>query len=642
MNTWTIIKRSIFYYRRTHLGLVLGTALGTAILVGALMVGDSVRFSLQRMVRERLGYTAYSLEMGDKYFRSELAVRLAEKLETPVAGLLQTRGIATVASGRQKANQVQVVGVNHLLAELADVPADFFDLQQNEIIINQQLASHLDLAAGDEILLRIVKLDYLPKDAPLSKDSDLTVAGKYRIRRIAGRDQFGNYNLRANQIVPPTVFIGLSELNALMDLENSANILLIAEKSGNPLSDTDLETALRASWTIADAGLHLELLADGSRVQLSTARIFLEPQVIQAVNTTDLQVNPVFTYFVNSLETNQYATPYSFVSAPGAPLVSDEIADDEIIINRWLANDLNLAAGDGLVLKYYTVGPMRELLEKSASFKVHSVVALEGIYADKKLMPDFPGLADTENCRDWDPGIPLDLEKIRRKDEQYWDAYRGIPKAFVTLNAAQSMWGNRFGNLTALRFSGGSVAQIAASIAQALPPAAMGMRFRAVRDQGISASNESVSFSDLFLGLSFFVIAAALLLTALFALVSVEQRIWETGLYRALGFPEKMIFRLIYLESGLLICAGSMLGVLLGIGYNLMILQALRTIWQDAVGTADLEMAFKLSTIGFGALAGMTLAMLTTFLALRNKIRKPVIGLLSAAGFTGILQAKER
>ena len=45
-------------------------------------------------------------------------------------------------------------------------------------------------------------------------------------------------------------------------------------------------------------------------------------------------------------------------------------------------------------------------------------------------MPAFPGLADVDNCRDWKPGIPVDLDKIRPKDEQYWNEHRGTPKAF--------------------------------------------------------------------------------------------------------------------------------------------------------------------------------------------------------------------
>ena len=79
---------------------------------------------------------------------------------------------------------------------------------------------------------------------------------------------------------------------------------------------------------------------------------------------------------------------------------------------------------------------------------------MEGMAADRTLMPDFPGIAQAEKTENWDAGFAIDLQKIRPKDEQYWKQYRGTPKAFVTLNAGRRMWGNRFGDVTALRFAG--------------------------------------------------------------------------------------------------------------------------------------------------------------------------------------------
>jgi hypothetical protein len=78
---------------------------------------------------------------------------------------------------------------------------------------------------------------------------------------------------------------------------------------------------------------------------------------------------------------------------------------------------------------------------------------MEAPVLDRELMPDFPGLADVDNCRDWEPGIPVELDKIRQRDEDYWQQYRGTPKAFVTLGAGQAMWANRYGNLTAVRYA---------------------------------------------------------------------------------------------------------------------------------------------------------------------------------------------
>ena len=44
---------------------------------------------------------------------------------------------------------------------------------------------------------------------------------------------------------------------------------------------------------------------------------------------------------------------------------------------------------------------------------------LERFAADRELMPVFPGLSNLEICRDWEPCIPIDVSKIRGKDEEY-------------------------------------------------------------------------------------------------------------------------------------------------------------------------------------------------------------------------------
>src|SRR5207245_2002696 len=93
-----------------------------------------------------------------------------------------------------------------------------------------------------------------------------------------------------------------------------------------------------------------------------------------------------------------------------------------------------------------------KLIEQSGSFRVRAILPMNGLANDPDLMPAIPGLTDKKNCRDWEPGVPIDLDKIRDKDQQYWDQYRGAPKAFITLDAGQRIWNNRFGNLTGVRY----------------------------------------------------------------------------------------------------------------------------------------------------------------------------------------------
>jgi hypothetical protein len=134
---------------------------------------------------------------------------------------------------------------------------------------------------------------------------------------------------------------------------------------------------------------------------------------------------------------------------------------------------------------------------------VKSVVPIEP--GDRDMMPSFPGFEGVESCRDWDPGVPLDLSRIGTRDEAYWDAWGGSPRAFVSLPTAQRMWANRFGRLTAVRFDVSFIPleanNPAAPIANLLPPRSLGLSFAAVRTEALEATSHGVDFGQLFLGL---------------------------------------------------------------------------------------------------------------------------------------------
>ena len=166
----------------------------------------------------------------------------------------------------------------------------------------------------------------------------------------------------------------------------------------------------------------------------------------------------------------------------------EDLGDDEIILNQWAAADLDVKRGDSVQLKYYVLGLNRQLVEDSVSLTVHSVVLLAGKYLDPDLMPDFPGLSQEENCRDWHPGFPVNLDRIRPKDEDYWDQWKGTPKAFVTLAAGQKMWANRYGNLTAVRYPANEITkeQVETKILAAVEPASVGLYFEPVISDGVT------------------------------------------------------------------------------------------------------------------------------------------------------------
>src|SRR5690349_7245221 len=67
-----MLKRSLVFYWRTNLAVVLGVAVAVSVLAGALLVGDSVRGSLRDVVLSQLGSTDQAV-VSKTFFRERLA-----------------------------------------------------------------------------------------------------------------------------------------------------------------------------------------------------------------------------------------------------------------------------------------------------------------------------------------------------------------------------------------------------------------------------------------------------------------------------------------------------------------------------------------------------------------------------------------
>ena len=240
-------------------------------------------------------------------------------------------------------------------------------------------------------------------------------------------------------------------------------------------------------------------------------------------------------------------------------------------------------------------------------------------------MPDYPGISESESLSDWDPPFPVELSRIRKQDEDYWKQYRTTPKAFIPLAEGQTLWKSRFGKLTSLRLTPYSTAPFEQSVAgfrqqltESLDPAAMGLLTIPVREQGLAASRGATDFGEYFLYFSFFLVISALLLTALFFKLGIEQRLREIGIMQAVGFPDKRIRTQFLLEGLLLALIGSVLGLLAALAYGQLMMFGLRTWWVDAVGTTRLSLHVSPFSLVIGGVAGVVAAAVCIFWTLRR------------------------
>ena len=625
MSRFRFIIESLWYYRKQHIAVFLTTIVSTAVLTGALIVGDSVKYSLTNLVDKRLGNIEYALVSGDRFVSSQLASKIAKDVNIATASVLMMQGIAINYQNQKRINKAQIIGTDNSFWSLSNI--NIPELNIGEAIISQNTAKKLNLKLDDEILLRIKNVDVIPLNAPFTNIEDNNVALKLKIVGLSDDNKLGRFSFRSNQNSPYNIFVNQDFLAEKLELKDLSNII-VAGKSEN-INENELNNSLKNCWTLIDAGLQVNQLEKNGTFELISNRIFIDKPISSSISDIGTSSEEILTYFVNSINKSDKETPYSFITAASDSFLGEPLSKNDIIINSWLANDLNANIGDTLKVKYFVIGPLRTLAEETRQFTVKRIISSDDLLADQDLMPTFPGLTDAGNCKDWETGIPIDLKKIRDKDEKYWDDFKGTPKAFISLEKGLEIWDNRFGNYTAVRYSGNITKdELEKEILSEISPTDINLSFRDVRTEGTIAASNGIDFGELFLSLSFFVMAAAILLTILTYSLNTESRMSEAGVLIALGFSKKTIISLRFFESVIPIIISSVIGGFLGILYNKSIISGLNSIWNEAVHADMLDIYVKPGTVVIGILIGVIISLLSIYIVTKAKLKRTTISVI--------------
>jgi len=617
MRNFSLVIKSLKHFSKQHLAVFLAVLVSAAVLSGALIVGDSVRISLNKNVELRLGSVEMALSTADRFITIESVQRLQNEIKKKTAPVLNAQGMAINASENLRNNRMQIWGVDEQFWQFSDTT---YQINYGEVVISASLADELKLQKGDRVLFRVQKKNLIPLNAPFSNDKDPSVSLRLKIIAVADREDLGGFSLRNEQSTAFNAFVNQQQLADRLDLIGYCNLIL-TEKADQRF----LNNALSKAWSLKDAAIHIKQLKDSNKLELVSDRVFIDEAVINACQKIKTKNSKVLTYFVNELKYKENKTPYSFVSG----LENSQIKKDQILINSWLAEDLKVSKGDSIQIKYFVIGPLRKLIEKEKSFFIKDIYPINNSLFSRDLMPDFPGLSTAGNCSDWEAGIPIDLELIRDKDEIYWDDYRGTPKAIISLDQAVELWQNPFGKYTSIRFDAHMSKQdLSQQILQNLQPLDFGFQFINIKEAGKKAANNGVDFGELFLSLSFFVIASALLLLVLVLRLQLENRSSETGILLSLGFPIKKIIWLRWFETLPIVIFGSVVGAFLGIAYNLILIKGLNTLWNQAVHTSILEAFVLPSTLIVGFSISVLLSGLVIWFVIRNQLKKNLISVV--------------
>ena len=620
MTTRQLLLRSLQYHQGIHLAVALGVAVGAATLAGALIVGDSVRESLRNLTLDRLGRIDHAL-VADRYFREALA----EELPGETAPAILIRGSAEAPDTGARASKVNLHGADERFWALypeADAP----ELGLRDVAVNAALAHELQVEEGAALLLRFQTDTLVPSESVMGRKTENVRTLRLNVKAVLPDRGPGRFGLSPSQQLPLNAFLSLDALQRALDRPSEVNALLATSVG----SAEDLDAALRDRMELADVELELKALPESGGVALQTGRIVLEPAAADAAMAAAAQAGreatPVLTYLANTMAAGEREIPYSTVAALDEQAFSTLRASqgeavpkgDGIVLNEWAAKDLGAELGYSVTLEYFVVGPRGELQTESHDFTLTGVVRMEGLAIDQDLAPTYEGMSDVDRMGDWDPPFPFDLGRIREIDEEYWERYRGAPKAFVSLETAKQLWTSRFGQLTSVRVSAESPEELAAALKKELDPAAFGLAFQPVKAQSLEASAGATDFSGLFIGFSMFLIASAAVLTALLFRLGVERRAREVGLLMATGETTKQVRKLLLAEGALVATLGCLIGLPGAVAYGALMVYGLRTWWSAAVGGSFLELAVTPQSLVIGALSALLLMLGAIWLTLRK------------------------
>lgn len=654
MTAGLLLLRSLIYYWRTGIVVALGVAVATAVLVGSLLVGDSVSGSIRDTSLRRLGEVRYAISTRG-LFRAELAEELNQGYPgnsvkaTPITSM---RGTVFNPQTEVALPAVNVTGVDEAFWALypgTKKPA----LDNFQVALNATIAHDLGVSAEDPLQLRVEIPGTMPGDTLFAQRKADKTMKRLRttvaeILPLGGVDEF---SLSPQTSTPRNVFVNRTWLMAQLNKPELANTILIS--STQPLPQ-DLSAVV--TLTVEDLGLKIVpneaqgyVAVESTEMLLNAAQAQAVQDAAQATGATARQTSMFIATTVRRLDGDGRSIAYAmlgaveqtrkftFLSGAGGDMPDDE----GIWINSWAAADLGVTGGEKVELTYLT--PAWDGIYQPATITrtVRGVVELSGSAADPALAPTIAGITDATRIDQWAAPFPVDMKRVTPRDESYWDAYRATPRIFVSNNTAKALWQSgpekeRASWITGIRLvpADGDLAKLAAALPTAiiakLKPADAGVAFAAVREQAIISSAGSTDFGQLFLAMGMFLVAAAAGLAAMMMRLMADRRAAQAGIMLATGFSASATSRIIFWEGVILTVVGVALGAPLGVYYAGLIIHALTTRWVGAMGgNAALWLHIQPASIVYGALFGLLIGTLSVWWGARDLGRAPALKLLS-------------
>ncbi len=271
-STSTLARRSLRFFWRTHAAIAMGIAAATAVIVGTLVVGDSVRGSLRSLVLERMSNIECLLHSRN-FFETALLGTLTLPESNPQASLApailfsNSTAESNLQGNLRRATHVQILAIDQqFLEHLAEKDAQQFppELAEDEVAINATLAAELGIVLGQELTMRVKDRAGVPADNPLGRrDATSLSIPRQRVVAILPDAGIGGLSFQSGQAVPRNIFASLATVQDILECEQQANAILVFSDRPGQFADSvsqqwsdELNLQLRPK--LEDYGLKLE------------------------------------------------------------------------------------------------------------------------------------------------------------------------------------------------------------------------------------------------------------------------------------------------------------------------------------------------------------------------------------------------
>ncbi len=652
--------KSLRFYAVSHIVVMLAVAVGTAVLTGALIVGDSLRGSLYEKAERQL-HGVKGAYAGARLIREGVF----QDFEGTVP-LLLIRGSVRYSppdADEKRLGQVNIFGIR-------DADRERFGLPDG-VVLSSNAAAKLNAGAGAKLDLGLEKMSKIPRSSLLGKKDleDATARSRAVVDAVLPADHpMNDFNLSPSPLPPVNVFVPLSRLQKDLEIPGRVNVVLTFTKSPGSLNAMWRSQLDLADWqlVVKAAPTRPEDAAKPAYAVVESEQLILDAATVAAIERACEKIGArserSFTYLANAITPGpakvpnrdpgdtKAIIPYSVIAAlntnAAAPLgpFFPNLKDDEIALLDWPGNPLNtLKPGDPVTVAYF-VPEMETATEANeeawATFRFAGYVPFSGAARDRDLTPPFPGITDKPKIRgkrgeQWEAPFKINYARIQQRDDEFWEQHGPTPKAYITRAKGEQLFASRFGNTTSIRVAPPAgmtpeqtAAALRAEILKELDPDAAGFRVEDLQARLKEASQGGTDFGAMLIAFSCVLIVSALLLVAMFFRLGLDRRAKEIGLLLSTGYSPRQVYRLLTMESSLVAMAGGLLGTAVAAAYAQAMLTTLGILWPDAQVQTTLRLHLRPFTLLLGFELTMVVAWLAIHFGIRSLWKVPIPSLL--------------